>query len=511
MLLVTVLIGVTQWRAGAWQAGYGAYPDEPAHFMGGLMIRDFLVSGSHSPVAFAANYYLFQPYFAIGHWPPFFYVMEGIWMLVTGYSRTSLMLLSGLLAMLVGLVLFGAVRRWTGVGLALAVTGLFLAIPSVQWSACVVMSDLCVALLSLVATLAIGRFIETSAWRWALLAGVFAALALLTKYLAAFVLLPPILLIAVDRRFDLLRKAGTWLFALIVAALCAPWLVWSRRFPVVGLDVPRGDLWSRLARVSDALHSDFGNVLGGIALMATFWAVLRWRRMNTTQRLLVLQLPCMAAFLILGPQADMERRYLLPSYPGVLATTALAVHWIAMKQRTVGRLLVLALACLVGVGLAVNRIGLPTNFPRLIARDLLPENPTAILVPGTKEGPMIAELASAEPVRSRILLIRPSKLLARVSWSAVQYQLLVPDVKAMKSILDRYPIGVIVMAVNRDGADLPHDRLLREMLASDPVWILQRRYAEPGVDWQIYRRPVDRAADAGSLESFVRSHLPSIQ
>ena len=34
-----------QWRSSANLAAFGTYPDQPAHYVGGLLIRDYLTSG----------------------------------------------------------------------------------------------------------------------------------------------------------------------------------------------------------------------------------------------------------------------------------------------------------------------------------------------------------------------------------------------------------------------------------------------------------------------------------
>ena len=94
-LLMTLLL---QWRANAFQAEWSEDPDEPAHYVTGLMVRDYIAGGLRgSPMAFAQNYYAHYPKVAIGHWPPVFYLMQAGWMLLFGISRASLL---GLMATL---------------------------------------------------------------------------------------------------------------------------------------------------------------------------------------------------------------------------------------------------------------------------------------------------------------------------------------------------------------------------------------------------------------------------
>ncbi len=348
LLVVTLLVIAGQWRSGAWSAGYGAYPDEPSHFLGGLMVHDFLISGSRSPLAFARNYYLFQPYFAIGYWPPLFYVLEGLWMLVAGYSRISVMILSGAQSALVALLMFGAVRRWVRAEVALAIAGSFLVIPSVEWSSSRVMTDVCVVLLCLATTLAAGRYFETRAWRWAILTGVAASLALLTKYLALYVLLPPALLIMIDRRWDLIRSVRTWSIAVIIAILCGPWVLWSRKFALIGWDFQQVDLGQRALEIVAVLRADLGSVLAAMTVLTAFWILLHWGRLTAyskrTARPAVSV--CVIVLIYAGP-SGIERRHFMPGYPGLLAVVALAIQWAGSKRRFWRELTVFALVALI--------------------------------------------------------------------------------------------------------------------------------------------------------------------
>ena len=91
-LICILLIGIMQHWSGATAAGFTAYPDEASHYLGGLMVRDYLRTGSMAPRPFAVNYYLHLPFFAIGYWPPLFYIAEGLWMSVFGYGRGQVLL-----------------------------------------------------------------------------------------------------------------------------------------------------------------------------------------------------------------------------------------------------------------------------------------------------------------------------------------------------------------------------------------------------------------------------------
>src|ERR1700680_1452483 len=76
-ILFLFLAIALQYAAGAYRAGFGAYPDEPAHYVTGLMVRDYILHAvGRPPMRFAENYYLHYPAVAFGHWPPVFYVIQ---------------------------------------------------------------------------------------------------------------------------------------------------------------------------------------------------------------------------------------------------------------------------------------------------------------------------------------------------------------------------------------------------------------------------------------------------
>ncbi|MGB6075548.1 MAG: hypothetical protein WBG29_07920, partial [Candidatus Acidiferrales bacterium] len=81
ILLVPVLC--LQWYDHAFLGEFGGYPDEPAHYVTGLMFHDYFASLHYfSPLQFAENYYVHYPKVGIGHWPPVFYLLQAFWTLI---------------------------------------------------------------------------------------------------------------------------------------------------------------------------------------------------------------------------------------------------------------------------------------------------------------------------------------------------------------------------------------------------------------------------------------------
>ena len=88
-----------QWGSGAEQAGLDGEPDEAAHYVSGIMVSEYLRNFPDAdPLGFAEDYYLHYPKISIGHFPPLFYLVEGVWMLFLGTSKGVILLLLATLA-----------------------------------------------------------------------------------------------------------------------------------------------------------------------------------------------------------------------------------------------------------------------------------------------------------------------------------------------------------------------------------------------------------------------------
>jgi hypothetical protein len=133
-----VLLGfvvILQVRGGAYISGFGGYPDEPAHLVTSLMVRDFIAGRDFGhPLQFAQQYYYHYPKVAIGVWPPGFYGALGTWFLIVGASRGTAVMFIAIATATTATVIYltgkRLIGRWAG-GLAAV---LFVASPLVQES-----------------------------------------------------------------------------------------------------------------------------------------------------------------------------------------------------------------------------------------------------------------------------------------------------------------------------------------------------------------------------------------
>src|ERR1022692_1569416 len=87
-----MLAALLQWKAGAFAVELSGNPDESAHYITGLMIRDYIASGQFtSPMTYAEHYYAHYPKIAFGMWPPFFHITEALWTLIFSPGKVSVL------------------------------------------------------------------------------------------------------------------------------------------------------------------------------------------------------------------------------------------------------------------------------------------------------------------------------------------------------------------------------------------------------------------------------------
>src|SRR3982751_1319857 len=131
LLLATVVC--LQLVSGAYRAEFSGYPDEPAHYVTSLMLRDYFVHFHfESPLRFAQDYYHHYPKVAFGHWPPFFYIVQAIWMGLFSAARISIRLQIACTTAFLAFGVFREGRNLFGPVLALAAAVLTVCLPLVQ-------------------------------------------------------------------------------------------------------------------------------------------------------------------------------------------------------------------------------------------------------------------------------------------------------------------------------------------------------------------------------------------
>src|SRR5438105_11655512 len=223
-ILLILAIVLSQSLSGAFASEAGGHPDEPAHFVTGLMVRDYLVSHrAASPLSFAEDYYAHYPKVAIGHWPPVFYVIEGAWMTLFGWSRSSLMLLIALITAGMCTYVYMCLRDRLGRLIAAATALALLLLPVVRQYSNMVMADVLLAALMFASAVAYARYLETHRWMYSALFAVFAGLGILTKGNAITLAVLPLAAIIGSERRRFLSSWTFWFPLPVVLVVCGPW------------------------------------------------------------------------------------------------------------------------------------------------------------------------------------------------------------------------------------------------------------------------------------------------
>ncbi len=477
--LYFVCVVLLQWRGNVFRSELGGNADEPAHYVTGLMVHDYVMAGfPGSPLSYARNYYLHYPKVALGHWPPFFYIVQTAWTLIFTTSRTSVMLLMAVITALLATVLCEALREEFSVAIGVAAAALFISLPVIEEFSDVLMAEMLVALLLLLAVLAYGRYLDTGRWQFAAWFGIWFSVALLTKGTAIQLAFVPPFAVLFARRWSLLRRFSFWLPAMIVLAIAGPWYLWVpgaqhesvARFG--GITIARGRLLGTLL--------GWAGMLGFVLLVATTMGVIiRGRQIlrglaagKWTASLAAL----LGAYLVRLFVGAYEDRHLAVNIPMLLTFAAVSANWL-FEQPTWQRISVatrtsivgLVLVAMISFNVRASPIKRHYGFSE-VARDLLSHaafKNSVFLVCGnpTSEGVFISEVAARESRPGHIVL-RASKMLASEDWMGSHYQPIFQNQEDTLQYLESIPAGIVI--IDADGRRTPHGQLLFQAIQLHP-------------------------------------------
>lgn len=476
-----------QWRAGAFRVEFGSHPDEAAHYVTGLMIRDYIASGHFAhPVAYAEHYYEHYPKVAIGMWPPLFHVVEALWMLCFSPAKASVLALLALIAALTALSIYFVLRRDYPMPVALVTGLLYLLLPLTQLCTSAVMADGLVALLDLWAMIFLVRYIDRAETRDAVIYGFCAALSMSTKANGVATVLLPLFALPLAGRMRLLRARGLYYAAGIVLLLGFPWQVLSYRLIAQSQGVASASV--------PAMLSSF--VVYGYVL----WQALGWGLVP----FLLLGIGCLGICLRNGPPlrlvgalalllsvwiyhsalANPDRRYMLAALPPALILATAGFSWVVRRFPVPAPRPAVAFAF--GVVAAVLFVARTWAIPlkpyqgfdqpaRLVLSSPDFANGDALIISGALgEGAFISEVAMHDDRPDHVVL-RSTKVLSSQTWYGTIYELRYQNSAQIRDFLDRAPIDAVLLDTRRPDiwqveghADLQQKVLAA--LTDDPHW-----------------------------------------
>ena len=454
-----VLVVLLQWLGGAYRNEFAGYPDEGAHYITGLMVRDYVAN--HRLVslrAFAENYYLHYPKVAIGHWPPFFYMVQAAWTLIFPVSRSSVLVLMALITAVMAFALYRSLEAEFGAVLGITAAVFLIALPLVQSYSGMVMADTLVALLSFCAALSFARFAESLRWQYAAWFGVLAAATILTKGTGVALALVPPLVVLFTKRWELIRRGAFWLPLAIVVPLCAPWYWLTRNMLPNTWEQPEPG-WRF---VGHALHF-YGwhslRIIGltFLALAALGFAVelIAPRRAEVKSKWAALGALLLAtALLVVVVPAGLEERFLIPAVPAVLAFAIAGLDFLAhniLPQRWNLQLRRLALLAPLVALFFLRTFSIPRDVSfglAPVAEYVLSQpqlNKAVLLISSdvTGDSMFISELAMRE-ARPGHYVLRATKVLCDCSWLGDEQKALYPTPDSLMGYLDHSPVQIVI-------------------------------------------------------------------
>ena len=487
-----MVVVMLQWYGGAFKSEFGGYPDEAGHYITGLMVRDYIASlNLKSPIKFAEDYYIHYPKVAIGHWPPFFYIVQTIWTLLFSPSRFSILLLMALLTMLLASTVYWQIKNQFGSKTGIIFGLLLIALPLIQTYSKMVMTEILLTLLSFWAALYFGRFLDSERWQEAAGFGICATMAILTKGNGLALALVPPLALLFSRRWHLIRRPSFWLPLVIVLIFCAPlqWITmdivrngWQESAPTLKFTTTAIRYYSyhliKIAGIGLSLFIAIGFIMQVVKPYRCKQVEGKWAAIGAFL-LSVLLFHCIIP-------CGQEDRHLIMAIPALLMFLAAGLASIieSLPLRSfANRPKALLLALVMSIVFAVETFRVPKKafygFGK-VAQQLLATSDfrhSVFLVSSDSrgEGMFISEVAMQENRPGHIVL-RASKSLSLSRWDGTEYESFYNAPEEMMSYLKEIPVGIVIFDKSAQYQS-KHHHLLQETLEEYPQhWELLGNY-----------------------------------
>jgi hypothetical protein len=440
--VLTAVFIALQLHVGANHAERASFPDEAAHFMNGLLVRDYLRHGlPGNPFAFAANYYLHFPKIAPLVWPPLFHGVLGVFLLPGWPPHAAALVLVAMITAWSGWRLFEISRLISGIPAALVVCGLFVSTSLIVDLTSVVMVDMLVVACLLEATYWLARFFATGQNKDAIAFGAFAALACMTKGNGLAIVAVPALLVLFTGRTDMLRRPGMYIGATIVAVIAVPFTLISYRFGTLINDyvpVTASTVLDRARFYLGFLNLEFGPLMLALTSVGVIASIRPWSKSDraalqpTLQSALAALAIASLAFHLVVPHKTMSPRYLLGTIVPLLALAPCGATLIAGASCPARwrRQLTVALTIIAGAVMWFMEPPFTARTPQgwrqtahTLGRDDQVRGRRILVVSDDNgEGGFVSEMAGLE-ITPPVRIIRGSKLLASDDWNGNHFRM----------------------------------------------------------------------------------------
>lgn len=496
-LLAAVFFMGLQLTNNAFNSDLGGDPDEGAHAVTALMVRDYFWSGMGTqPLEFATRYYDTFPKVALGHYPPGYY-LPGAVALSLWSDPAALIVLQALWAAVLAVLGWLFAQRWITDGqrlLAVLPSLMVLTLSEVVRVGCHVLADLQLSVLVFASIWAWHWYLQRPSWRAALSFGGLATAAILTKGSAMGLAGIPVLSVLLGWRWTDLKRFDWWGAALPVALIAGPWMLYSVRFTQEGfVDQSLGAFFAdAVGYYSKALPRVLGwpLIAIGIVSMGRLTADVFYRRVDSVR--LVLWSGCLSMQgLVMVVPTGFSDRYLLPCVlPLALVMVVEIRYWVELiftkaqfaGGRATPQLLVVGLF-LVATGIITHR-----DRPKLVEGfSQVVQQLSAARRDGVKEvwlvasdprgeGAIIAAAAyqTVDRLSGDVTVKRGSKSLVETDWLGKNYQPLFSDASSLLGWLTKQRVTAVLVDLSMPFEKVQaHEKRLKKALDS------------PGSGWQV--------------------------
>lgn len=506
--------------SGAFHSGFDHHPDEPAHFVTGLMLRDYVAQGfPTTPMAFATDFYVHYPQVAFGHWPPVFYILQAGWTLLFPANHASLLLLMAMLTSCTGCIICQTAARHFSRSLAILVGLTYIALPLTQQYTSEIMIEIPLALFGFIAALAMVVVLERSTWRSAVWFGLAASVAILTKSSGWSLALTAVVALLLSGKWKSNTIARFFPSGGIVVVLCVPFYIWTRRMAFAGTEgkpMTVGHMAESLARLIGLLPEALGIVLLLLAACGIFLKVILPLRKGSLHSFWAVMAAYMASTIVFHAIAPTvaETRKLVMAIPVLLLFSFAALDWLARKRARMANGVALALLAFFAVR-TFYAAPQPADAFSVPVQALLshaePGHELTLISsshPGG-EGAFVAEVAQREPRPVRILL-RATKLLSSSTWNGLNYTLRYTSAEAVMAALEDLPVRMVVVDTGPGPSYAHHDLLIRTLRQYAADWQLLYRSQNAREQIEIYRLTKDTPSTPGKIQIDLRDKLNTI-
>jgi hypothetical protein len=263
------------------------FGDEMRHAMTGVFFRDLMADFPwRNPVQYTMEYYAKYPALGLLYWPPFFYVVEGLFFLIFGISVVSSRLAILAFALLGVYFWFRIAERFGSRYRAILSALIFPLVPFMLTYERVTMLEVPALALFLGAIHFWLKFLESEKRRDLLLLALFIVLAMYTSQKSFFLAVFLCVHFVVSWRWRLLKRWDVWASAVVSVLLVLPWYLLTVNRLALSYEraVGRGFQHTASARhlqyywqlLPEQLGGDYvGLAITCLAVAGLVWALLR--------------------------------------------------------------------------------------------------------------------------------------------------------------------------------------------------------------------------------------------